>query len=347
MHKLSVDLSKYDQNAFFLLMENTYNYMDFEKYIEKQLEKAEGTWPKQQMSVSLNNIYDAITTIKNTLKTFSDTYDFFHGDFHSGNVKVKASKAGNGNRIDHVKLFDFDFSVVLNNNTSPIISKNISLYNLRFDQKNMFERNENNVTTNLHDDLTSQSIKRFCYLFDYFRLWLSVIFSILRYDKKLQYDVDSKYTRESPESAFLHYMNTSPHIQKGSVKWHDHFRGDTFYNHIYCKIVSDCQYQPPSVTEKVQEVQSLVERLNNLEIGSEDESSDFSEGGGSDSHKNKKKSHIKSYTRLGYHKIKTKNHDDSITTNRRVVWTLNNRYYVLDKHKNYVKIKKRSISFSE
>jgi hypothetical protein len=260
-------------------------------------------------------------------------------------------KAGNGNRIENVKLFDFDFSVVLNTDPSPIISKNISLYNLQFDQKDVFERKEGvnkTIITTLHKDLTpSQSIKRFCYFFDYFRLWLSVIFSILRYDKKLQYDVDSKYTQESPESAFLHYMNTSPHIQKGSVKWHDHFRGDTFYNHIYCKIDPNCKYQPPSVTEKVQEVQNLVERLNNLEIGSEDESSDFSEGGGSGSHKNKKKPHIKSYTRLGYHKIKTKNHDDSVTMNRRVVWTLNNRYYVLDKHKNYVKINKRSISFSE
>ena len=60
---------------------------------------------------------------------------------------------------------------------------------------------------------------------------------------------------------------------------------------------------------------------------------------------------VKNYTRLGTHKIKMKDVEEqgksksSSTTMRRVVWTLNNRYYIQDKHKKYVKIKKSCIVF--
>lgn len=355
MSKLSANFSKYDQNAYFLLMENTYDYMDFEKYIEKQLESTEGTWSTQSMNVSLNNIFKAINAIKVTLNTFNDKYNFFHGDFHSGNVKVKTNNGGN--EITYVKLFDFDFSVILKN--PPIISKNISVYGLQFDQKIMFERitDGNTTTLNLHPT----DVKQFCYLFDYFRLWLSTIITILRYDKeKTQYILDTKYTNQSPESAFLHYMNTSPHTtQHGSFKWHEHFRGSLFYNNIYCNIVTDCKSKSTSSNPSQSAplpVQNLAERLNNLEITSEDESSDFSDlspslsqGGGGK--KRNKKATMSSYKRLGHHKIRIKTDNDrkknsSYTMIRRVVWSLNNRYYVLDKHKNFVKIKKKSILFS-
>lgn len=62
---------------------------------------------------------------------------------------------------------------------------------------------------------------------------------------------------------------------------------------------------------------------------------------------------VKTYTRLGTHKIKMKDVEDqgksksssTTTTMRRVVWTLNNRYYIQDKNKKYVNIRKSCVVF--
>lgn len=325
------DLSYIDEtnNYTYLLLENTYEYKDFEIYIKELLEENEQTSP-------IATIFNSIKTIMKTLGTFNNNYNFFHGDFHAGNIKVKE-----GSPILHVKLFDFDFSAILDGN-KQYITKNVKLYGIQYNNELIF----NNNSIVLSQDINI--LKKFCFLFDYFRLWFNVMLVIIRYDKDMiQINVPAIQVSESPEPAFHEWLsaqlsNSSNEDKSPQIDWHSQFRGNSFYNNIYCRIVKPCTISSHNSTPNTPQItfEEQLKKLKEMSKHSSDLSSNFSSVivGGARNGKNSKK-----YKRLGVYKIK--NPSDNSIQYSRVVWQLNKRYYLRDKSHNYIPIYKKLILF--
>lgn len=323
------ELSYIDEknNYTYLLLENTYEYKDFEIYIKELLE--------ENTSSPIATIFNSIKTIMNTLQTFNKNYNFFHGDFHAGNIKVKEGSSPNL----HVKLFDFDFSAILDGD-KPYITKNVKLYGLQYNNEPIF--NENSIV--LSENIKLDILKYFCFLFDYFRLWFNVMLVIIRYDKDMiQINVPAIQVSESPEPAFHEWLSAQlSNSSNALIDWNSQFRGNSFYNNIYCRIVKPCAISSHNSTPNTPQItfEEQLKKLKEMSKHSSDLSSNFSSVivGGARNGKNSKK-----YKRLGVYKIK--NPSDNSIQYSRVVWQLNKRYYLRDKSHNYIPIYKKLILF--
>lgn len=132
------DTQVLENEGFYILLENTLGYYDYEDYVKIKLEKC--------FSSSFVKIF-------NTLKEIKSKSAFFHGDLHNNNVKI--------NKSLHVKLFDFDYSGILG--IKGHISKNFQNYKLKY----------NGLLLNLNNMVKTDDLQNFLFWFDVFRLWLS------------------------------------------------------------------------------------------------------------------------------------------------------------------------------
>lgn len=168
--KEELQLTNIIENAQYIILENTikYGYVDFYDYINNL---------NNDKNETIEKVFKVFHEIMKTLKKYNKNSGFFHGDLHGHNVKVLV----NSDQIK-VKLFDFDFSGIIKNQNDSIISRNITIYNLKKDQNLIFSCNdlsqnicECKTTFNIDSVVLNADIKNFMYQFDYFRLLLSTI----------------------------------------------------------------------------------------------------------------------------------------------------------------------------
>lgn len=151
-------------NAQYIILENTNDYKDFYDYINDLNNDKKNT---------IIQVLKVFHKIMETIKKYNNDLGFFHGDLHGHNVKVK------GPDNIKVKLFDFDFSGIINEKS--IISRNITIYNLKNNTQPIFScANDDTINiceceTQFNNKSGITDIKTFMYKFDYFRLLLSTI----------------------------------------------------------------------------------------------------------------------------------------------------------------------------
>lgn len=170
IQKEELQLTNIIENAQYIILENTmnYGYVDFYDYINNL---------DNDKNETIVKVFKVFHEIMKTIKKYNTNYGFFHGDLHGHNVKVLV----NDSQEIKVKLFDFDFSGIIKNQSDSTISRNITIYNLKKDQNLIFSCNDlsQNIceckTTFNIDDGVITDIKKFMYQFDYFRLLLSTI----------------------------------------------------------------------------------------------------------------------------------------------------------------------------
>jgi hypothetical protein len=168
IQKTELNLNDIIENAQYIILENTKGYQDFYDYMIN-LDK--------DKDPTIKDVLKVFHEIMKTIKNYNDNSGFFHGDLHGHNVKVLV----NSQEIK-VKLFDFDFSGIINDQ-NKIISRNITIYNLKKDTKLIFscKQQSNKICeceTTFNIDSGIDDIKKFMYQFDYFRLLLSTIITL-------------------------------------------------------------------------------------------------------------------------------------------------------------------------
>jgi hypothetical protein len=174
IHKDELKLNNIIENAQYIILENTIDYVDFYDYIDDFYDDRSDI--NSDKTNTIEHVLKVFHKIMETIKYYNTNCGFFHGDLQGHNVKVKV----NGQEIK-VKLFDFDFSGIIKNDTNNIISRNISLYNLKKEKKSIFscknQQSESLCDCKIEFNMESgiNDVKRFMYEFDYFRLLLSTI----------------------------------------------------------------------------------------------------------------------------------------------------------------------------
>ena len=157
--------------SYYNRLENTKGYVDLYEYVENLSYD-----DKHSDDNDFELILVAFNEIMKTIKKYNEKCGFFHGDLKGDNVKVKVTQ---GN-VD-VKLFDFDFSGIIDKN---VLSRNITIYNLKFNGENVFSCKSSSESENTDickcvvTVLKNNDVKRFMYIFDYFRLLIETIFHL-------------------------------------------------------------------------------------------------------------------------------------------------------------------------
>ena len=179
INKNDLQLNDIIENAQYIILENTKGYKDFYDYINDL---------NDQITEKVQKVLKVFHKIMETIKIYNKI-GFFHGDLHGHNVKVEDTDNVKVEEIK-VKLFDFDFSGIINDNNT-IISRNITIYNLK-NENNLIFSCENIQSKSICDCITKFNdnsgidIKKFMYQFDYFRLLLSTIIHLENIFEKTQ-----------------------------------------------------------------------------------------------------------------------------------------------------------------
>ena len=295
------------KNKFYLLLEDTYEYMDYRDFLN-ELDVNNTKYTTEVVSKSLLKILKQIHHL-------NKEYGFFHGDLHAGNIKVQ-----NQNNIINVKLFDFDFSAIVGNKRK-IISKNLQLYNLQFENKEVFT--ENNINTLLDSII----LKKFFYIFDFFRLWLSTMIELKHKILYLSFN-------DSENSKILDIFRNWL-LKQENIDWSTYFKNSYIYDNLYNELSNDNVVKNSTNQNVVQmTLEEQLARFEELKLGSDDESSNFSSSLGGQKNR--------SYKRLGVYNVKT-NSNNNQSTRARVVWTYNKQYFIRDKNHKFIKIRKTNI----
>lgn len=200
--KSDLNLRTESTNEYYIVLENTCDYYDFEDYVILINDE-------EKVKTSFVNTYNALINVSSQVGLF------FHGDFHNNNVKV--------NKEGKVKLFDFDYSCIIDTNTK-IISSNITNYCLKYDNKIIFtnEKIESFEIDNL-----------FFNMFDVFRLWLSV-------SKTMKHALIPRTEPSTPLNKMITTFETWYNIitddnttNQNNIGWHEYFMGNYFYEAVY------------------------------------------------------------------------------------------------------------------
>jgi hypothetical protein len=207
----------------YLVLENTnkQDFMDFSEYI------------KNNNNINCIIVFDKIIQ---TIKQKKKQYGFFHGDLHADNVKVDNKK--------NIKLFDFDFSGIINPEKSKsIISRNILIYNLKKQENKLFldsssanvnnsssanvNRCNNNVIIN-----EPLEINDFMFAFDYFRLLFSLI---LEFENKIEiFDLEKYKQYIHADDLQIYTTIIDWHkIQVTRPEWRLCFKDNYFFESIF------------------------------------------------------------------------------------------------------------------
>jgi hypothetical protein len=212
----AVEIVDMPKNSVFLLLANTYNYCDFDQFIIQKYK-----FNSDDRRYFLGIIQNTFIHISNIILQANTKFNFFHGDLHCGNVKVKS--------VNDVLLFDFDFSGHLNNYNcyKPSFSNryqfNFELYPLKSfvytDIKSLNKRTLLQDTSN--DDLK----KKIMYLFDILRLYIHMFIELSYLYKQHNQKLDLKELNKpyiSTELIIPHMINifklSEPNIYWESIE---------------------------------------------------------------------------------------------------------------------------------
>lgn len=327
--KSDLNLRTESTNEYYIVLENTCDYYDFEDYVILINDE-------EKVKTSFVNTYDALINVSSQVGLF------FHGDFHNNNVKV--------NKEGHVKLFDFDYSCIINTNTK-IISSNITNYGLKYDNKIIFT---NKKIESFEID------KLFFNIFDVFRLWLSV-------SKTMKHALIPRTEPSTPLNRMIttfeiwYNIITDDNTNQNNIGWREYFMGNYFYEAVYgihqlgktsntpgfqssvsnIKPISvtsqDLKTLSVSICDSVvvnnKDLEDLIIDFENCNVETSyvlitDKSilKSLSVGGG------------KRYKQYGMFVV-----DLNGKRSKRVVWTYRNQLFVKRKNGEYVKIKKKNI----
>lgn len=293
------------KNKFYLLLEDTYEYMDYRDFLNEL--DVNSTDTTALVSKSLLKILKQIHHL-------NKEYGFFHGDLHAGNVKVQNHQNNNIN----VKLFDFDFSAIVGNRT--IISKNLKLYNLQFENKEVFRED------NVNKLLDSNNLKKFFYIFDFFRLWLSTMIEL---KQNILYLSMSDSENSKIIDTFRNWL-----MKQDNIDWSMYFKNSYIYENFYNELSNDNVVNNSTNKNIVpMTLEEQLVRFKDLKLGADDESSNFGSSLGGQN---------RSYKRLGVYNVKTDSKNNQ-STRTRVVWTYNKQYFIRDKNHKFIKIRKINI----
>ena len=165
----AVEIVDMPKNSVFLLLANTYNYCDFDQFIIQKYK-----FNSDDRRYFLGIIQNTFIHISNIILQANTKFNFFHGDLHCGNVKVKS--------VNDVLLFDFDFSGHLNNyncyksSFSNRYQFNFELYPLKnFVYKDIRSLNKKTL---LEDTSNDDLKKKIMYLFDILRLYIHMFIEL-------------------------------------------------------------------------------------------------------------------------------------------------------------------------
>ena len=262
-------------NSQYIILENTKDYTDFYDYINDL------NYDKKNTIIQVLKVF---YKIMETIKKYNNDYGFFHGDLHGHNVKVKVESPDN----IKVKLFDFDFAGIINEKKS-IISRNITIYNLKKDTQPIFSC-ANNETINICECKTQfnknsgiEDIKTFMYQFDYFRLLLSTIIHLEhKFEKTEGESVINIIKQNVPQQEqYKQIFNKIINWYETNVipKWSFCFKNAYFCTNIWETSPDRVEFKKiPKNVKKEMTSKELVDHLNLLRLNpsSGDLSSNFS-----------------------------------------------------------------------
>lgn len=165
----AVEITDMPKNSVFLLLANTYNYCDFDQFIIQKYK-----FNSDDRRYFLGIIQNTFIHISNIILQANTMFNFFHGDLHCGNIKVKS--------VNDVLMFDFDFSGHLNNFNcyKPSFNNryifNFELYPLKnFVYKDIRSLNKRTLL----EDTSNNDLKRkIMYLFDILRLYIHMFIEL-------------------------------------------------------------------------------------------------------------------------------------------------------------------------
>ena len=212
---LPTNADKY-KNMSFLLLENCYNHQTLRNYVRREKDSS-GT-----------RSYEAFKKTMKAVQVLNEKVGFFHGDLHTDNVLIREDG-------EDVKLFDFDFSALLNN---KIISNNLLLYNLTWkpcdglvnEDCKLFikKKNEKRTVVILQPGIekTRFDVKHFAFIFDYFRLLFSILKKRTISNETFSDPTDPEFEKRSKK--ILLWYNTELDKKK-DYDWNDYFEGNVFF----------------------------------------------------------------------------------------------------------------------
>jgi hypothetical protein len=180
----AVEIIDMPRNSVFLLLANTYNYCDFDQFIIQKYK-----FNSDNRNYFLGIIQNTFIHISNIILQANTKFNFFHGDLHCGNIKVKS--------VNEVLLFDFDFSGHLNNyNCYKPSFKNRYQFNFElYPLKNFVYTGIKslNKRTLLQDTSNDDLKRKIMYLFDVLRLYIHMFIELsYLYKKNNQQQLDLK-----------------------------------------------------------------------------------------------------------------------------------------------------------
>ena len=231
------DLPQEATNQFYIVLENTCDYYDYEDYVilTNDLDKT---------GSSFVEIYNKLMNVSTTIGLF------FHGDFHNNNVKINKQK--------QVKLFDFDYSCVINkdNVRTNIIASNIQNYNLKYNNNLVFSKDLDS-----HFNIGFD----FFHMFDIFRLWLSTSKTI----KQPLIQIPKETSDDQLNNMIQTFTTWSEIITDNkpnnlvNIGWHEFFMDNYFYETIY-------QIHNLIVKENKVDTVDIKSKSNTLSVTSKD-----------------------------------------------------------------------------
>lgn len=165
------------------------------------------------------------------------------------------------------------------------------------------------------------SLTKYLFVFDIFRLWLSIKLTIFeRFDLDLKLLVDP-YLKNLVQVFNLWYNKE----RRFPDKWHEYFRDGYVYENIYNEVEKTQQF---SVTPE----EVIYLRNNSDAIGN------FSFNGGGNTKNSQKKN-----TKLGYAKLGYKFIDINGKKTKKMIWKSGNRHFIRNKQGIYEFVYKRHI----
>jgi hypothetical protein len=209
----AVEITDMPKNSVFLLLANTYNYCDFDQFIIQKYK-----FNSDDRRYFLGIIQNTFIHISNIILQANTMFNFFHGDLHCGNIKVKS--------VNDVLMFDFDFSGHLNNFNcyKPSFNNryifNFELYPLKnFVYKDIRSLNKRTLL----EDTSNNDLKRkIMYLFDILRLYIHMFIELSYLYKQNKQQLDLKELNKpyiSTQLIIPHMINIFDLSAEPNIYW--------------------------------------------------------------------------------------------------------------------------------
>lgn len=204
----NMKIANMPRKSVYLLLANTFNYCDFENYIEQLFSDHH-----LKKTYFLNRIQKTYNNISKVIEYANLNFGYFHGDLHCGNVKVKSD--------NEILLFDFDFSGHINN---PLCYSNSAQFNFEYYDLRNFHYEDKftglNYSTLLNNTKFSNEKKMIMYVFDMFRLYIAVFMNITNlYEYKQTKVYLHEFRKNSLFKTFNEHIKSSFQITSNTIVW--------------------------------------------------------------------------------------------------------------------------------